>query len=74
MARRKRKRMRQPPNEVELAARRAASPLHSFCSTIEDGDDLKLDDAIAEQVAVVQRGWDEDTTWLRGYGINECAA
>jgi hypothetical protein len=67
MVRLKRQR-RKLPTEIEIAANRARL-VRPPLQILTDGEDLKLDEAVADQAAIIQRSWDEETAWLRSVGV-----
>jgi hypothetical protein len=69
MARRKqRPARRQPPTSVEIAARDYVPKRRVMLDALPD-EALELAEAIADEVALIQRGWSEETEWLRSIGV-----
>ncbi len=60
---------RQPPTDVELDAKRHAVVHGPSHDPPDDAQSLAFDDFTADQCAIIQRGWDETTEWLRSLGI-----
>jgi len=60
---------RQPPSKVELDARRGAEIHGPFLTPAGNNTDLRLADEVADEVAIIQRSWNEDTMILRSQGI-----
>jgi hypothetical protein len=65
---RKRRPHRHERTDVEMRARRWAVLYPSMLDQLPE-ESLALAEEIRDEVAIIQRGWDETTEWLRSLGV-----